>query len=140
LKLMKMMSRRIMKNICYKNDMAAGRPSNLERTEFGNRLYKARIKAGFTQKETSERLEVSQQSVAFWERKGKSLLADMLCKVASLFNVTTDELLGLTSPKKLPVPVGKLRKSFDQASKLSRRQQEKIAEVVDALVASQSAT
>ena len=117
--------------------MAAGRPSSLKRTEFGNRLYEARKKAGFTQKETSERLGASQQSVAFWERKGKSLPADILCKVANLFNVTTDELLGLTSPKKLLLPVGKLRKSFDQASQLSRRQQEKIAEVVDALVASQ---
>ena len=114
--------------------MAAGRPSKLERSELGHRLYTARKNAGYTQKEVSEILEVSQQSVAFWERKSKSLPADLICKLADLFGVTTDELLGLTQKKKKPEAIGRLRKCFSDASKLSRRQQERISEVVEALV------
>ena len=135
---MKGLSRQIIKNVCYIEDMAAGRPSSLERTEFGKRLYDSRKRAGLTQKETADALSVSQQFVAFWERQGKSLPADLLGQIAKLYNISTDMLLGIKELDLSSGPVGKLRKSFEKASKLSRKNQEKIAEVVDALVATHS--
>ncbi len=90
-----------------------------------------------TQKEVAERLSVSPSFVTFWERKGKSLPPEILLKLSELYNVSVDELIGNKPEKRADKPSGRLRKSFEKASQLSRRQQEKIAEVVDALVLAQ---
>ena len=55
---------------------------------------------------------------------------------ASALNVTADELLGIATPKpKRQTAKGKLHQVFESAAKLPRRQQQQIAEVVQALVA-----
>ena len=60
----------------------------------------------------------------------------MLPKLAHALGVSVDELLGVTPPKpKKQAAKGRLQLVFESASKLPRRQQQKIAEVVEALVA-----
>ena len=122
--------------------MAAGRPPNIPRSEMGKKLFEARKRAGLSQKEIAEALSVTQQYVAGWERQGKSLRLDLLIKLAQLLNTSIDELMGSNGEEgsKKNIPTGRLRKTFARASKLSRRQQEKIAEFVEAFVEKYEAT
>ena len=61
---------------------------------------------------------------------------EVLPKMAHALGVSVDELLGVTPPKpKKQAAKGRLQLVFESASRLPRRQQQKIAEVVEALVA-----
>jgi len=113
----------IASNIPYAAGMRTGRPSDRPRTPFGERLYQLREEAGLTQAQVAEKLGIS-------HREQLTILAD-------LFGVSADFLIGRDAPKpRGGGPTGKLRQVFDNASKLSRRQQQRIIEVVeDMLVA-----
>ena len=76
---------------------------------------------------------VSQQVVAAWERKAKALRTDTLIKLASILNISADELLGI-KPARQGGPTGRVRQVFDAVSALPRRQQQKIVDVVEAFV------
>ena len=133
---MKQCSSQILEKRRYTQNMtSAGRPSNAERSEYGKLLYDARKKAGLSQKEVADALGVTQQYVAAWERIGKTLRLELLVNLAVLYNMSLDELIGLKHNRETKGPTGRLRKSFDRASQLSRRQQEKIAEFVEAFAA-----
>ena len=115
--------------------MAAGRPPNIPRSELGRKLFDARKKAGLSQKEVAAALGVTQQYVAGWERQGKSLRLELLIKLAEILNTSIDDLMGTNEAKpRSSMPTGRLRKTFERASRLSRRQQDKIAEFLDAFV------
>ena len=55
--------------------------------------------------------------------------------MAKALGVSVHELLGEPRPGRLVMPGGRLGQVFDQVTKLPRRQQDKIIEVVQALVA-----
>jgi len=113
-----------------------GRPAQRERPAYGQHLAQLREAAGLTQQQLAAKLGVQQSNIAFWERWDKPPRGDVLPKLAEALNVSTDELLGVTPPKpKKQAAKGRLQLVFEAASKLPRRQQQKIAEVVEALVA-----
>lgn len=123
-------------NVAYTGDMPAGRPSKHERSGFGARLFKARQQAGFSQAQIAGMLGVSQQTYAGWERKTTALRPEHIARLADALNVSPDYLLGRnTAPPRRSGPTGKARRAFEQVSRLPRRRQEKILEVVDALIA-----
>ena len=124
----------------YNNDMPTkGRPSETPRTDFGERLFKLREKQGFTQSHVAEQLGVSARAYAFWERKPVALQASQIAKLAEIFNVTADFIVGRPEPKaRRNGPKGKLEKIFDRVNELSRSKQERIAGVVEALVAQEA--
>lgn len=104
--------------------------------KFGSRLAAARHAAGLSQNDLAAKLGVPQSNISFWERWEKPPRGEVLPKLTAALGISLDELLGVTPPKpKRSVGQGKLQKVFEQAGKLPRRQQEKIAEVVAALVA-----
>ncbi len=104
--------------------------------KFGTRLAAARRAAGLSQNDLAAKLGVPQSNISFWERWDKPPRGEVLPELAAALSVGLDELLGVTPPKpKRTVAQGRLQKVFEQAGKLPRRQQEKIAEVVAALVA-----
>ncbi len=60
---------------------------------------------------------------------------------ADLFEVPADLLIGRQVPKPRGAgPTGRMRKVFESASQLPRRGQQRIVDVVDALVAQNSAS
>lgn len=104
--------------------------------KFGSRLAASRRAAGLSQNDLAAKLGVPQSNISFWERGEKPPRGEILPQLAATLGVSLDELLGVTPPKpKRTVAQGRLQKVFEQAGKLPRRQQEKIAEVVAALVA-----
>lgn len=129
----------VLENDLYDADMhPGGRPARKPRSTLGQRLAEARERAGISQTELAEKLRTVQPSIAYWERNAVNLRSDVIIKLIQILGISADELLG-TRPPRQPAakPVGKARQVFDAVSRLPRRQQEKILEVVQAFVAQQ---
>ena len=113
-----------------------GRPAQRPRPEYGQHLAGLREAAGLTQQQLAERLDVHQSNIAFWERWDKPPRGEVLPNLAHALGVDIDTLLGVTPPKpKRQAAKGRLQRVFENAAKLPRRQQEKVAEFVEAFVA-----
>jgi transcriptional regulator with XRE-family HTH domain len=131
-------------NICnylYTDYMAVGRPANKPRTEFGEKLYQARVEKGLSQMDMAELVNISQQSYAVWERKPTALKPEQLIIISLNLNVSIDSLLGL-NPKnnRKGGPVGKLQLLLEEANKLPRSQQNRIFEFVEPFIRQHSAS
>ncbi len=64
----------------------------------GDRIKKSRINAGYkTQSQVADRLSVIRQTISHWENGTRTPDAESLSKLADLFGVTTDYLLGKES-------------------------------------------
>ena len=66
---------------------------------FGERLKELRESQGMSQTDLAEHLNVSRQSVGGYENYTTIPPADIVVKIADLFNVTSDYLLGRTNEK-----------------------------------------
>ena len=55
--------------------------------------------------------------------------------MAKALGVTVEELLGAPKPRRAAAPGGRAGRVFEAVSRLPRRQQDKIVDVVEALVA-----
>ena len=67
-----------------------------------NRLKEARLNAGLSQKEVSIILKVAPPTISQWESEKKTPMQQNLIKLADLYGVTTDYLLGKEDKKKEP--------------------------------------
>ena len=67
---------------------------------FALKLKELRENAGYTQRELAKKLNVSISSVGMWESTSQIPTAKKLIEVASLFNVSVDSLLDITSEEK----------------------------------------
>ena len=115
--------------------MPIGRPAKHTRTEFGERLYQLRHEKGFSQQQIAERVGVTQQAYAGWERSTTALRPLDLAKLAAAFDISSDELLGLKpAGKRKGGPVGRAHRLFEQVSKLSRKQQQKVLDSVELMI------
>jgi transcriptional regulator with XRE-family HTH domain len=120
----------------YDAGMPAGRPAKTKRPSFGERLAQIRQETGLTQLQLAEKLGTSQRMITYWEREGVALRPDQLAALANTLGVTTDFLVGKDTPKKRGGgPTGRAKRLFEAVSQLPRHQQEKIIDVVDALIA-----
>jgi len=98
-------------------------------------LRRLREAAGLSVRELARQIAESNTNVSYWERSGQIPRSDVLAPMAKALGVTVHDLLGEARPRGVIAPGGKLGQVFDQVSKLPRRQQDKIIEVVQALVA-----
>ena len=99
------------------------------------RLIAMRQAAGLSQTELATRIGTHYSNVGFWELSGTVPRGEILPSLAKALGVSVDELLGVSALRPKPKPAkGHLQKVFDAAAKLPRRQQEKIAEFVEAFV------
>lgn len=60
---------------------------------FGNYIYELRAKAGLTQSELAQALGVTNKAVSKWESGRSKPTTDVIRKLASLFQISVDELL-----------------------------------------------
>lgn len=124
--------------VVYDGDM---RTTNKSRPACGARLAAFRQDAGLSQKELADRLGIAPSNIGFWELHNKPPRSDILPKLAKILNLSVDDILGTkVRPKTSSGPQGRTRKVFQEVSKLPRRQQQKIVDVVEALVSQNRAT
>lgn len=121
--------------ICpYNSGMA--RPSSKPRSKQAARLAALRKAAGLSQTELANAINVSQQTVAYWETSNVPPRSDVLPKMAKALGVRVDEILadGPINAVRQPGPVGEVQRTFDEVRKLPRKQQRKVIEMIQALV------
>lgn len=115
----------------YPGDMPKGRPSKRPRSQFGERLATARERLGLSQQQLADKLGVSQKVITYWERNEVALRSEQLTAIAAALDLSVEELLGQPKPKvRGSGPVGKARQVFEAVSKLPRKQQEKIFDIL----------
>jgi len=120
----------------YLSDMPnMGRPSSRKRTAFGERLVAAREEAGLSQRDLADKLGITQRALSWWEREPVALRPEQVAQLATVLEVSTDSLLGMTAKKRGAGPTGKARRVFEAVSKLPRHHQQKIVDVVESFVA-----
>lgn len=69
----------------------------------GQRIHEQRQALGWSQVELARRLSVAKQTVSNWENDNIQPSIEMLIRLAKLFGVTTDYLLGLDSTPRLDI-------------------------------------
>ncbi len=112
------------------------RTTTRPRPSCGARLARLRKAAGLSQKELADRLGVSPSNIGFWELHDKPPRSDLLPELAKALKVSVNDILGVTSrPPPKGGPEGRAKRVFGEVSSLPRRQQQKIVDVVEALVA-----
>ncbi|MGX7047745.1 transcriptional regulator [Lactococcus piscium] len=77
------------------------------------RLKTLRSEAKLTQKEIANKLNISQKGYSYWERGEREPNNDSLQKLANIFNVSTDYLLGKTDQVKKSTFDEDLEKSLE---------------------------
>ena len=71
------------------------------RSAFGERVYRIRIARGMTQVSLAQAAGMSQRMISHYECEIESPNADMVVKLAQALAVTTDELLGIQTLRKI---------------------------------------
>ena len=123
-------------NRSYTPPDMAGRPPSKEAPPFGRRLAAARKARGLSQVQLADLLGTTQKTVDYYERRAFNPTIDVVERAARSLGIPVTELLGVDVPRIAARrgPAGKLQRVFETAATLPRRQQEKIADVVSALV------
>lgn len=101
-------------------------------------LRELRETAGLSVRELARQIGESHTNVSYWERSGQIPRSDVLLPLAKALGVTVEELLGQEKRRRVVPPGGKVGVLFEAVAKLPRRQQQKIVEVVEALLLKQS--
>lgn len=63
--------------------------------DFGNTLKNLRLQEGLTQQQLADRLSLTKSVISYYELSERYPSPEVLTKLASVFHVTTDYLLGL---------------------------------------------
>jgi len=100
----------------------------------GSRLRALREASGLTLRELARQIGEQPTNLSYWERTGNLPRADLIIPIATALGVTPEEILGQEKPRRAAAPGGKVRQVFEQVQKLPRRQQDKIVQVVEALL------
>ena len=100
-------------------------------------LRQLREATGLSVRELARQIGESPTNVSYWERTGQLPRSDVLAPIAKALGVSVEALLG-EPVRRTGKPGGKAGAVFEAVSKLPRRQQQKILEVVEALVAQHS--
>ena len=71
--------------------------------DFGRKLKTLRKQAGLTQKQLATQLGITKSVVSFYELQTRSPSPDVLAKLAMIFHVSVDYLLGLDNRQTIDV-------------------------------------
>lgn len=116
-------------------DMKSGRPQKSRRSDFAVRLRTLREAAGLSQSEIARRLGIRQPSYALWETYNVALKPEQLVALADTLGVTVEQFFGdTTKASRCAGPAGRARQLFEAVSRLPRRQQDKIFDILQPFV------
>ena len=102
-------------------------------------LRQLREAAGISLRELARQIDQQPTNISFWERTGKFPRANVLIPMARALGVSVEEILGEPSPEKKRIHGGKLGEVVEELSSLPRRQQQKILDVVEDMIAGHKA-
>jgi len=123
----------LLPGVDFQNIEYYARMSKDTRPPLASRIATLRKDAGLSQAELAKRINTHASNVAFWELSGTPPRGAILPALARELGVSVDELLGV-KPTRPAIAKGRLQEAFHAAAKLPRRRQQKIVEVVEALL------
>lgn len=94
--------------------------------DFGSRLKELRTQAGLTQLQLAQRMGITKSVVSFYELQERMPSPEVLLKLAGIFHVSTDYLLGLDKRETIDVS-GLSKEEVALLRALAARLQEKNA-------------
>lgn len=71
--------------------------------DFGRKLKELRLQAGLTQKQLATQIGTSKSIISFYELQERIPSPEVLIKLAAVFHVSTDFLLGIDHTERLDV-------------------------------------
>ena len=71
--------------------------------DFGSKLKELRLQSGLTQKQLAEQIGITKSVISFYELRERVPSPDILVKLASVFHVSTDYLLGIEKRKTIDI-------------------------------------
>ncbi len=103
--------------------------------KLGQRVATLRNEQDLTQLQLAELLGISQQHLASFEVGRRKIPANLLPRLAQLYGITVDALLGATD-KKLQKrgPASKLQMQVEQISRLPKSKQRFVMEMLDTVL------
>jgi transcriptional regulator with XRE-family HTH domain len=102
-----------------------------------SRLKKIRQAAGLTMRELARQIGEDHSNIRYWETTGKIPRSDVLAPMAKVLGVTVEELLGQPKPSRVSGPGGRARQLFEAVSRMPRRQQDKVLDILEPFVRQQ---
>jgi transcriptional regulator with XRE-family HTH domain len=102
-----------------------------------SRLRQQRERAGLTLRELARQINEQPSNVSFWERSGTLPRSDVLISISKAIGVSVEELLGQPRPQRSTLPGGRLGRVVEAVSQLPRRQQEKVIDIFETVLAGQ---
>ena len=116
-----------------------GRPAKSEAPAYGKHLAGLRTAAGLSQQQIAEAVGVRQSTVATWERSPRPPKGDVLPALAKVLGVDLQSLIQIKEFKPASSgrrgPTSRFEKLVEEANKLPRRRQQRIADTLEALIA-----
>lgn len=100
-----------------------------------SKLRQLREAAGLSLRELARQIDQHPTNVSYWERTGQPPRSDVLMPIAQALGVSVQELLGEAAPKRAAAPAGKLGRVVETLTKLPRRQQDKVVEMIETILA-----
>ena len=111
----------------------------MEKPSHGQRLTSLREKAGLSIRELARQIGLNHSTLVFWEKNDRLPRSEVLLPLAKALGVSVEEILGGKSAKSGYSKASKVGQVFSSVSELPRRQQQKIAEVVEGMLLLQEA-
>ena len=105
--------------------------------QLGKRIAALRKEQGMTQVQLAEALAISQQLIAAYEAGSRKVPASMLPKLAQLFAVSLEQLLGVEEKPAKRGPASTLQRQIEQIGLMPRSKQRFIVEMLEALIKQQ---
>lgn len=102
-------------------------------TTMGNNIKKFRKACGLSQIELGEKLGVTQQVITNWERDLREPNVETLLKIAGIFEITLEQLVGQKNADINEQTSRALQKRFELIKKLPPEKQKAFMTFVDAL-------
>ena len=99
-----------------------------------SQLRKLRQRAGLSLRELAHQIGEDHSNIRYWELSEKIPRSDVLVPIAKALGVSVEEILGIDTKTKSTAPRGKASLAFEAVSKLPRKKQDEILNVVNALL------
>jgi len=107
--------------------------------EISSYLRELRENAGLGMREVARQLEIGHTKLRHWEKIGKITEPEAIVRLAAIYHVSIEEVLGHIKPKPDVAPNSKLSRLFAEISKLPRKRQQRIVNVVEDMLTAQLA-
>jgi len=119
-----------------------GRPAKTPQPSYGRHLAELRKAADLSQQQLATYLNVRQSTVASWERSPNPPKGEFLAPLAKALKASLDTLLRTkvdVAPARHRGPSSKFESMIDEVSKLPRRRQQRVANLLETLIAQECA-